>query len=123
MLIIEIAIFILFLILLIIVLIYKRFTNPPIDLHNTKAPKKGFESENWKLIRNYIEKNEFNPYILINLIENNIEFYKNNNLITYKDYKILIKKIKRYKSSIYFFTNKKKLFNNIINEYLKIKNV
>lgn len=121
--IIELIIFIIFLLIFILVILFRRKTIQIESIKDVKRAKSDFESLQWSYIRRYVEEGKFDYQEIIRIIKENLASYYEMGLINEESYKKFRRKIEVLERRIYFFVNKRKLFIDVLNDYLKIRNV
>jgi hypothetical protein len=105
----------------IIIFIYRKYVASITSIGKIKEEKKGYEGVIWRNIRNYVEEGKFSIYTVSELMKFNVDYFYKKGNIDNSMYKSILKKINKIIKGK-FVLNKKRIFIQLLNEYIKIKN-
>jgi len=105
----------------IIIFIYRKYVASITSIGKIKEEKKGYEGVIWRNIRNYVEEGKFSIYTVSEIMKFNVDYFYKKGNIDNSMYKSILKKINKIIKGK-FVLNKKRIFIQLLNEYIKIKN-
>jgi|GEM_PF-711831 hypothetical protein len=105
----------------IIIFIYRKYVASITSIGKIKEEKKGYEGVIWRNIRNYVEEGKFSIYTVSEIMKFNVDYFYKKGNIDNSMYKSILNKINKIIKGK-FVLNKKRIFIQLLNEYIKIKN-
>jgi len=107
--------------LALIIFIYRKYVASITSIRKNKRRKKGYEGVIWRNIRNYVEEGKFSIYTVSEIMKFNVDYFYKKGNIDNSMYKSILNKINKIIKGK-FVLNKKRIFIQLLNEYIKIKN-
>jgi len=105
----------------IIIFIYRKYVASITSIGKIKEEKKVYEGVIWRNIRNYVEEGKFSIYTVSEIMKFNVDYFYKKGNIDNSMYKSILNKINKIIKGK-FVLNKKRIFIQLLNEYIKIKN-